>query len=103
LNFQNNRLNCHDNKVKQSPSFQNPLSVKQPVESTFQQVEFSLSLENRSFSKGLRFNQPWIIIKSELKNSNTSRHTHNQQQGLQAFLLDLETSKQLVQHYEHGL
>jgi len=26
------------------------------------------------------------------------QHTHTQQQGLQAFLLDLETSKHLVQH-----
>jgi len=51
-------LNWLDNKVKQSQAFQNPLSVKQPVESTFPQVGFSLSLENKSFSKGLRFNQP---------------------------------------------
>ena len=39
-----------------SNPFQSPLSVKQPVESTFQQVEFSHSLEKTSFSKGLRFN-----------------------------------------------
>jgi len=28
----------------------------------------------------------------------TRQHTHTQQQGLQAFLLDLEISKHLVQH-----
>jgi len=34
-----------------SNPFQNTLSVKQPVESTFLQAEFSLSLENIFFKK----------------------------------------------------
>ena len=33
----------------------------------------------------------------------TRQHTHTQQQGLQAFLLDLETSKHFVQQYLHLL
>ena len=32
----------------------------------------------------------------------TRQQTHTQQQGLQAFLLDLETPKHLVQHWLHG-
>jgi len=62
LKTQINRLNLFDNKVKQSQAFSNPflktLSVKQPVESKFQQVDFSLPLENIYFSKGLKSNNP---------------------------------------------
>jgi len=55
-----NQLNWFDSKVKLSQAFSNPfqntLSVKQLVESIFQHIEFSLSLENTSFSKGLKSN-----------------------------------------------
>jgi len=33
------------------------------------------------FSKRIEIKQPWIITESGLTNLNTSRHTHNQQQG----------------------
>jgi len=50
-------LNWFDSKVNQFQAFSNPfqntLSVKQPVESKFQQVDFPLSLENISFPKEL--------------------------------------------------
>jgi len=53
-------LNWFDSKVKRSQAFSNPFqntpSVKQLVESNFQQVDFSLPLENISFSKGLKSN-----------------------------------------------
>jgi len=53
-------LNWFDSRVKQRQAFSNPfqntLSVKQPVESKFQQVDFSLSFEDTSFSKGLKSN-----------------------------------------------
>jgi len=56
------------------------LSVKQPAESKFQQVDFSLPLENIYFSKGLKSNN---IGSSHRVNNKFkySRHTHNQQQG----------------------
>ena len=41
---------------QQSQPFQNPISVKQPVESKFQEVYFSLSFENTYFSKKLKSN-----------------------------------------------
>jgi len=94
-------LNCLDSKVNQiqafSNSFQNTLSVKQPIELKFQQVDFPLSLENISFSKELEStnlgsNFEWI---NKFKLHKT--HTLNQQQGLQAIHLDLETSKHHVQ------
>jgi len=39
----------------------------------------------------------WIILRSELTSFKQLDNTHTQLQGLQAFLLDLETSKHLVQ------
>ena len=93
-------MNWFDSKVNQSQAFSNPfqntLSVKQPVESKFQQVDFSLSFENVSFSKELKSNN--LINLRGLTNSNYTRDTHNHQQGLQEIHLDLETSKHLIQH-----
>ena len=60
LKTRNNRLNWLNNKVNQfqvfSNPFQNNLSVKQPVESKFQHVDFPLCLENVSFSKEVESN-----------------------------------------------
>ena len=56
-------------------SVQKPLSVKQPVESKFQQVNFPLSLEN-IFFKRTWIKQPWIITMSGLTNSNYKKHKH---------------------------
>ena len=44
-------------KILSNP-FQNTLTVKQPLESKFQQVDFPLSLENISFSKRTWIKQP---------------------------------------------
>jgi len=79
-------LNWFDSKVNQSQAvsnpFQKPLSVKQPVESKFQQVDFPLSLENIFFEKNLNqttldHNYEWI---NKFKLHKT--HTHNKQQSL---------------------
>ena len=54
------------------------------------------------FSKRLRLNEPWIILKSEWTIQRLL-YTHTQQQGLQAFLLGLEASKHLVKQYRMGM
>ena len=63
-------------------SFSKSLSVKQPIETTIQQVDFPLLFENTSFSKGLKtnsFGSLWVDYKFKLPKT----HTHKQQQSLQ--------------------
>ena len=54
---------------------------------------FSTFFRKHFFLKRTWTKQHWIITLTGLTNSNYIRHIHNQQQGLQAIHLDLETSK----------
>jgi len=74
-------LNWFHNKVNQSQivsnPFQKPLSVKQPVETTIQQVDIPLLFENTSISKRIKIKQPWIKYMNGLQ-IQTTQNPHKQ-------------------------
>jgi len=93
-------LNWLDRKVNQSQAFSNPfqntLSVKQPVESKFQQVDFSLSFENTYFSKGLKSNKLGSSIRVD-SNPTLDTHTTNNKDLHQSTLFNtkfIQTTKE---------